>query len=134
MDLKNLIPENDTVTVTLKHPGNGATLQNEDKTDMTITLYLPHSKDYKKQQHEMTNRRLKKMASGGKKDFNLTAEDLEDLTLEGLAKTTKEWNITYGGEKPKLTLAKAKEVYSEIFWIRGQVEEAISEAMDFTKP
>ena len=29
MDLKNLIPENDTVTVTLKHPGNGATLQNE---------------------------------------------------------------------------------------------------------
>lgn len=131
MDLKNLIPENETVTVILKHPGNGATLQNEDKTDMTISFWLPHTKEAKKVQHEITNRRLKRMSSG--KKFEMTAEELEDLNVESLAKTAAQWNITYGGEQPKLTVTKAKELFSEVFWIRNQVEEAVSEAMDFTK-
>jgi len=131
MDLKNLIPENETVTVTLKHPGNGATLQNEDKTDMTISFWLPHTKEAKKVQHEITNRRLKKMSSG--KKFEMTAEELEDLNVESLAKTAAQWNITYGGGQPKLTVTKAKELFSEVFWIRNQVEEAVAEAMDFTK-
>jgi hypothetical protein len=131
MDLKKLIPENDTVTITLKHPGTGAVLQNEDGSDMTISFYLPHAKEAKKAQHEITNRRLKKMSSG--KKFELTAEELEDLSVESLAKTTVDWNLTYDGDKPKYTVAKAKEIYSEIFWIRGQVEEAIAESMDFTK-
>jgi hypothetical protein len=131
MDLKNLIPENETVTVTLKHPGNDATLQNEDKTDMTISFWLPHTKEAKKVQHEITNRRLKLMSRTKKMD--LTAEDLEDISVESLAKTVSQWNITYGGEQPKLTVIKAKELFSEVFWIRNQVEEAVAEAMDFTK-
>jgi hypothetical protein len=28
---------------------------------------------------------------------------------------------------------KAKEVYEEIFWMKGQIEEAIGESLDFTK-
>ena len=54
-------------------------------------------------------------------------------TINLLVKVTKEWDITYGGEKPKLTSAKAKEVYTEVFWLRNQIEEALSESLDFTK-
>ena len=85
MDLKKLIPENDTVTITLKHPGTGAVLQNEDGSDMTISFYLPHAKEAKKAQHAITNRRLKKMSSG--KKFELTAEELEDLSVKGFPKS-----------------------------------------------
>jgi hypothetical protein len=70
-------------------------------------------------------------SKGGNKD--ITAEEIEEATLEALAKTTKEWNITYGGELPKLTLAKAREVYEDVFWIRSQIEGAIEDSLDFMK-
>ena len=62
-----------------------------------------------------------------------TAEEIEEATLETLAKTTKEWNITYGGEVPKLSVAKAKEIYDSVFWIKAQIEEAIESSLDFMK-
>jgi lysozyme family protein len=79
----------------------------------------------------MTNKRLKKMQQKGKNE--ITAEEIEEATLETLSKTTKEWNITYGGEVPKLTVAKAKEIYDSVFWIKAQIEEAIESSLDFMK-
>lgn len=131
MDLKDLTPKSDEIVVAIKHPSTGETLKNDDKSEMTITVYAPHSKEYKKVLHEQTNKRLKKMQSKGNKD--ITAEEIEEATLEALAKTTKEWNITYGGELPKLTLTKAREVYEDVFWIRSQIEGAIEDSLDFMK-
>ena len=131
MDLKELTPKSDEIVVVIKHPATGEPLKNDDKSEMTITIYAPHSKEYKKVLHEQTNKRLKKMQSKGNKD--ITAEEIEESTLEALAKTTKEWNITYGGELPKLTVTKAKEVYEDVFWIRSQIEEAIEESLDFMR-
>ena len=131
MDLMNLIPTTDTVDVVVKHPSTYEPLTNDDGSEMTITVYAPHSKEYKKVLHEQTNKRLKKMQSKGDKD--ITAEEIEEATLEALAKTTKEWNITYGGEMPKLTVAKAREVYETVFWIRSQIEGAIEDSLDFMK-
>lgn len=131
MDLLDLTPKSDEITVTIKHPSTGDVLKNEDGSEMTITLYAPHSKEYKKVLHEMTNKRLKKMQSKGKTD--ITAEELEEVSLDSLAKTTKEWNITYGAEQPKLSLTKAREVYEKVFWIKAQIEEAIEDSLDFMK-
>lgn len=131
MDLKDLTPKSDEIVVVIKHPAKGEPLKNDDKSEMTITIYAPHSKEYRKVLHEQTNKRLKKMQSKGNKD--ITAEEIEESTLEALAKTTKEWNITYGGEVPKLTIQKAKEVYEDVFWIRSQIEEAIEDSLDFMK-
>ena len=50
-----------------------------------------------------------------------------------VCKITASWNITYGGENPKLSVAKAREIYDEVFWIKAQVEEALAESLDFTK-
>ena len=131
MDLKELTPKSDEIVVVIKHPATGEPLKNDDKSDMTITIYAPHSKEYKKVLHEQTNKRLKKMQSKGSKD--ITAEEIEESTLEALAKTTKEWNITYGGELPKLTVTKAKEVYEDVFWIRSQIEGAVEDSLDFMR-
>jgi hypothetical protein len=131
MDLLDLTPKSDEITVVLKHPATGDALKNEDGSEMTITLYAPHSKEYKKVLHEMTNKRLKKMQSKGKTD--ITAEELEEVSLDSLAKTTKEWNITFAGEQPKLSLTKAREIYEKVFWIKAQIEEAFEDSLDFMK-
>ena len=131
MDLLDLTPKSDDIVVTIKHPASGEVLKNEDNTDMTVTVYAPHSKEYKKVIHEMTNKRLEKMQAKG--NNKIKAEEIEEATLETLAKTTKEWNITYGGEVPKLSVAKAKEIYDSVFWIKAQIEEAIESSLDFMK-
>ena len=130
MDLKDLTPTSDTVEVTLLHPNTEEVLKNNDKSPMTITLFAPHSKVYKSAMHEQTNKQIKKVRAN-KKDIDFTAEDIEQSSLEVLAKVTKEWNITYNGVVPKVSAAK--EVYEEVFWIKDQIEEALKTSLDFTK-
>lgn len=131
MDLKDLKPSSDTVEVTVVHPTTYEPLTNDDGSNMVITMYAPHSKEYKAAVHEQTNKRLKQAQS--KKKMDVTAQDLDEAALELLAKTTKDWKITYGGVKPKFSVDKAKDIYDEVFWIRNQIEEAISNYLDFTK-
>ena len=131
MDLKDLTPNLDDVIVTIKHPTTGDVLKNDDGTDMTITVLAPHSKEYKKAQHEQISKRLKKAQKSKSQDVDYS--DIEEATLEVLAKVTKAWDITFGGEKPKLTVAIAKSIYDEVFWIKNQIEEEVSDSLDFMK-
>jgi len=131
MDLKDLTPNLDDVVVEIKHPTTGDALKNDDGTDMTITILAPHSKEYKKFQHEQISKRLKKAQKSKSQDVDYS--DIEEATLEVLSKTTKSWDITYGGEKPKLTVARAKELYEEVFWIRNQIEEVVTDSLDFMR-
>tara|TARA_R110000868_G_scaffold317712_1_gene578508 strand:+ start:4475 stop:4873 length:399 start_codon:yes stop_codon:yes gene_type:complete len=131
MDLKDLTPSLNDLVVEIKHPATGDVLKNDDGTSMTITILAPHSKEYKKAQNEQINKRLKKAQKSKSQEVDYS--DIEEATLEVLSKTTKSWDITYGGEKPKLTAARAKDLYEEVFWIRSQLEEVVTDAMDFTK-
>lgn len=132
MDLKDLKPKSDTVEVEIVHPNTQDPLKNEDGSVMTITMYAPHSKEYKAVVHEQTNKRLKQTAKT--KKIDITAQELERNGLELLAKVTKTWNITYGGEQPKFSVDAAVDLYDEVFWIKDQIEEAISDSLDFTNP
>jgi len=131
MDLMDLKPKSNTIEVSLKHPNTGVVLKNDDKTDMTIVVYASHSKEYKELIHEQTNKRLKVMQSS--KNTNVTSQDMEKATLDMLSKITCGWNITYNKEQPKLSIAKAKQLYDEVFWIKDQIEEALADSLDFTK-
>jgi len=131
MDLKDLTPTSDTVDVNIVHPTTLEPLLNDNSEPMVITMYAPHSKEYKAAIHEQTNKRLKQAQS--KKKVDLTAEDIEEATLDLFAKTTKSWNITYDGEEPNFSVSKAKEIYSEVFWIRDQIDEAVSNSLNFKK-
>tara|TARA_B110000881_G_scaffold152263_1_gene135223 strand:+ start:97 stop:495 length:399 start_codon:yes stop_codon:yes gene_type:complete len=131
MDLMDLKPKSNTIEVSLRHPNTGAVLKNDDKSLMTITLYASHSKEYKSVMHEQTNKRLKAMQKGKSQD--LTAQDMEESTLNVLSSITCSWDITYDKEKPKLSVDKAKKLYDEVFWIKDQIEEALADSLDFTK-
>ena len=88
MDLSTFIPKSDLATFDIRNPLTGEVMVKDDGTDMTITVYLPHSKEYKSVVHEQNNKRISR-AQKGKTVY--TSEDLEEATLELLVKTTKEW-------------------------------------------
>ena len=100
---------------------------------MTITVYAPHSKEYKAAVHEQTNIRLKQMQKSGRSNNNITAEELEAMGIKMLARTTKDWNVTFDGERPKFTVAAAQKLYEDVFWVREQIEEAVAETEVFTQ-
>ena len=130
MDLKDFAPKSDEVEVLVKHPKNGEPLTNKDGSNMVVVLHAPHSKAYKEAMYEQTNKRLKVAQSSG--DMNLTAQDLEEASLELLSKATKSWKITYDDKQPKLTVAKAKAIYEELFWLKTLLEGALSNSQAFT--
>jgi hypothetical protein len=132
-DLNDLVPTSDTIDVVLKHPTTGETLTNDDDgSDMTITVYAPHTKQYKSAMYKQANSRIKK--AGGKiEDIEFDYEELEEASIELFSTITKEWNLTYNGVKPKLSENKAREIYEKIFWIKPQVEEAIASFAGFMK-
>ena len=131
MDLMDLKPKSDVVEVLILHPKSGEVLLNDDETEMSITIFAQHAKEYRAAIHEQQDRRLKALQK--KSNALYGSAELEKDAIDLLSKITKEWDITYGGEKPKLTLGKAKEIYTEVFWIRSQIEEALNNSLDFTK-
>lgn len=130
-DLFNMIPTDDTIVVELKHPVTEEILTKDDGKPMTITVYAPHSSVYKSQMHEQTNKRIQKAAKGKKVTF--TAEELENTTLELLAKTTKDWSIQLNGKSPKYSVGEAIELYAKLPWLKQQVLEAQEDYTAFLK-
>lgn len=129
MDLKDFTPKTDDITVELKI--GDKTLKNEDGSTMTWTIMAPHSADAKKVVHEMTDIRIEKASKN--KATRLKSAEVEEMTIEGLAKTTRDWNITWDGKKPKCNEKLAKEILSQAPWIQALIEEARQESVDFTK-
>lgn len=131
MDLSNLIPTDDSIVVNIKHPITDEHLVKDDGKEMTITLYAPHSAQYKSVMHDQANKRIQKMAKGKKISF--TAEEMEASTIELLAKTTKDWNIQFNGKSPKFTVAEALELYAKVPWLKAQLMEAQEDYSAFLK-
>ncbi len=131
MDLTDFIPKTDDLVVELEVAGKKLT--NPDGSPMTVTIMSPFSPDAKKVTHELTDERIKKL-KGKKKDTPLTSSEVDDLNLEGLVRTTRDWNITWGGEQPKFSRELCKEVYTKAFWIKPLIEDARVETLDFMKP
>lgn len=132
MDLKDLAPSADTLEVILLHPGTGEPLMNEDRDEeMTITVWLPHTKAYKEALYDLMDQRLKdSQKSPGQVE---KASYLAESSLDLISKVTKEWDITLDGDCPKLTLKYAKAVYENYPWIKRQVEKAVEDHQNFTK-
>ena len=130
MDLMNIGTTKETSDVILYNPINSEILVNDDKSEMTITIHGPYSKKYKTISHAQQNRRLMKaQRTGGK--LNLTAEELEASALDLLVKCVDGWKITLGGDKPKCTEAKVREVFETLPWVREQVDAALGDAQAF---
>ena len=130
MDLGNLIPKEDTTTFEVKHPLSGEVLVKDSGDPMTITAYLPHSKEYKAVVHAQTNARIQR----SQKNKGLyTSEEIEEATLDLVVKTTKDWNIQLDGKEPKFSVDICKDVYDKLPWVRAQVLQAQEDYNGFFK-
>ena len=129
MDLQDLTPKSDTITITIRHPVTDEILRNPDKSEMTVTVWAPHTAEYKKISYKQLDKRLEDARKN--KGDSLTAEAIEKGTIELLAGVTKEWNITFGGKVPPIK--DAKKIYDELFWLRPQVDGGMQDYLDFTK-
>jgi hypothetical protein len=129
-DLLNIGKTKETSDVVLYNPVNSEILTNEDGSEMTITIHGPYSKRYKSISHAQQNRRLQKaQRTGGK--LNLSAEEIESSALDLLVKCVDAWTITLGGEQPACTEAKVREVFTDLPWVREQVDAALGDAQAF---
>jgi hypothetical protein len=131
MDLSKLIPTDDVIVVNVKHPMTEEVLLKDDGKEMTITVYAPHSSQYKSVVHEQTNKRIQKASKG--KRITFTAEEIENATLDLLAKTTKDWNIQLNGKSPKFSVAEATDLYGKLPWLKSQILEAQEDYSAFLK-
>jgi hypothetical protein len=130
MGLKNAATVKETTEVELVHPITGEVLTNDDGSAMTITVYGPYSKEYKQVMHAQQNKRLAKAKRmNGKMDLN--AEELEAGALDLLVKCTKGWKITLDEGLEKFSEAKVREVYTELPWVRDQVEAVMGDTRAF---
>lgn len=132
MDLKDLKPKTDKTTVILLHPVTLDPLVKDDGTEMSITVYLPHSKVYKEVLHEQANRRIDKAAKAGGK-LKFTVQEVEASAIEMLARITVDWDIVLDGQTPELTVETASELYKDYPWIKAQLDEAVEDVNSFMK-
>lgn len=124
MDLKDLLPESDTAVIELVFKGKK--LVNEDKSPMTVEIYLPHSKEHKAIKHKQADFMISKGTEG------LKSAEYEDLGYNYLVDITKGWNITFGGEQPKFSKKKAREVYEALEFITVLIRDELEKSADFT--
>lgn len=130
-DLSALKPTKDVVELIVRHPTTGEPLFNDDGSEMTITFHAPHTRAYRSAGYDKAQAYLKanKVKDGS---LDMSFEEMEDANLDLYAAVTVDWDITYDGKKPKLTKAKAKQIYTELFWLKPQIEEALAQQVDFT--
>jgi hypothetical protein len=128
-DLANFKPKSDEIVVTLKI-GDEVLTNDTDNSDMTWTLYAPHTKEYKEVQYDLTDQIIER--AQGDKTYRPKAKDMAERDFEVLARITKSWNITFNEKKPKLTINKAKELLEDFPFIKEQLEKALEEKEGFT--
>lgn len=132
MDIKNFVPESDTIIIELEY--NDVKLTNEDGSPMTVEVYLPHTVEHKAAEYKQIKSIRDKINKGElKPEDELSFIDSHQMQINTLAETTKAWNITYDGKKPKLTEKKAVEIYSAAHFIPELIVFKKGEAEGFTK-
>lgn len=131
MDLTDFKPKSDTVEVILYNPSTEEPLTHDDGTEFSITVAAPHTKEFKDSQQLNMDMWLN-LNQKSKKKKNPTLAQMEKATSEHLARITLSWDFKYDKDTPKLSLKRAEEIYTEMPWIRDQIQEAIDDSVDFT--
>jgi len=109
----------ETSILKVRHPLNGS------ETDITIELYGADTKHYRSAVNSLAKSRSKNKSSA-------TMEEIEDAALTLLADCTASWNNIEENKK-QLPFSKenAKRIYSELPWLRKQVDSFIGDDINF---
>lgn len=111
----------------LLHPVTEEPLFTDDKKPMVIRLVGIDSKQYRKASAKIGDRELKKRKK------STTMEKARARGTELLAACTIGWNIQIDKDKPcaDFSTDAAEKLYSDMGWIREEVDEFIGERSNF---
>lgn len=129
MDLNSLEVKSDTTVVRLYHPSKNVPLQNDDGSDMTITIHGKYSKRYREIQQEQQNARLKRAERGGK--MKLTAEEILADRLDLTVGCVDSWNIQLDGAVPEVNPNTVRSIFQRFPWMREQIEVEMEDTQAF---
>lgn len=123
--------------VELNHPTTNMPL------GMFVTILGKHSQVFREIVRERVNKRVRDEANAtrrNKQPDNYTAEQVEREAIELLVACTISWDsgegkpfLFFKGEELPYTMQNAITVYSEMIWIREQVDNAIGDLENFIK-
>lgn len=133
MSLREVGTVRDTTEITLYNPKTRATLYNADGSPMTVTVYGPYSEEYRKVQHDLSNRRLKRAQRGGS-GMTITAEEASEAAEELLARIVAGWNLTVDTKPEPFTAESVRAVFKEFPWVKEQVDAVLGDTSDFLEP
>lgn len=135
MDLSSLSTKQlseEGAVLTVLDPRTDEPLVNSDGSSVTLTLSGMDGARYREHQRKIQNRRLKNLGRGGKAKLDLDAEELEKESLELLAACTLGWEgIEWKGAPLPFTQANAEMLYTELSWLRVQVDQFIGDRQNF---
>jgi len=98
-----------------------------------ITVVGMDSDTYQKASRDIQNKRLKRIQAKGRVRFQATAEELEQESVELLARCIVGWeNIEWEGSPLTFNYENAKKLMG-ILWIREQVDTFIGDRANFLK-
>lgn len=102
-----------------------------------VTVVGKDSKAFREHVRRASNDRLRRQAQQQRrgKDVEIpTVEQIETEAIELLVSCTTGWReIELDGEELKYSEANARKLYTELPWVRSQVDEAIGDLENFMK-
>ena len=97
-----------------------------------ITLAGVDSQVYRKAQRALSNKRLKSTFNKGIVSKTPTMEEFEFETIDILAKCTLSWeNVIWEGKELSCNYENAKMLYTNLIWLRDQVDAFINDRANF---
>lgn len=131
-DLKSysVDPENQKAVLELMHPQSYSPLTDDDGNVASITLHGPDSNEQKKARRKWMDKALNNGAK--RKKMNISSEQIEAQAIDILVAATADWsNIGYEGEDLDCTPENVRKIYTEVPFIREQVDEFINDRSNF---
>jgi len=126
MDLLDLMPKEDDITIPLFNPNNlEDPMENPDGSQMTVTLCSEDADPFLDARFVAA----KGYAELGK---DAAPSKVRDINAKMLSEVTIGWKLTLGGEPLEFNQEKAEEIYKKLPWIVAQVFKYLKEQRDFT--
>lgn len=130
IDLRQFETDNEGEWLDLLHPVTGELIRDENDVLLRVNLVGKDSKEYRKAQRAITQRRLKSRSKANRFD----ADAIEHEAIDILVACTKEWSgFAEEGEELEFNPANVRKVYTEYPWIKEQVDEFVDDRGNFMK-
>lgn len=131
MDLSYFKPKSDRVTVELYNPLDDKPLMNPDGSPMTITAYGQHSLEHRKARDEITDAEMAQRFESKEDNKFPSISEVRRKSIEVLAKTTIEWNLTENKKPVEFSYEKAVELYDSLEFVFDQVQTKVNDYGSF---